>query len=91
MCCLFLWAFVVVYLLVCCCCDLTTHHAPQRTHLLTPVYTLIHLHTSNKPKHLYTFAEMKEPRFALDYTFKKDVDPDAERVKVRDVCSLVSC
>lgn len=29
--------------------------------------------------------EMKTPRFELDYTFKKDLDPDAERVKLKQL------
>jgi nucleolar protein 14 len=32
-----------------------------------------------------TSIETKAPRFQLDYTFKKDVDPDADRAKVKQL------
>jgi nucleolar protein 14 len=32
-----------------------------------------------------TSIEMKTPRFQLDYTFKKDIDPDQDRAKVKQL------
>ena len=36
-------------------------------------------------KSITTSIETKMPRFQLDYTFKKDIDPDQDRVKVKQL------